>query len=97
MNSQIMGSFMVFVGAVEQRLRGDTADIETGSAIDTFAFAVLPFFDTGGFQAQLRSADRRDITGRTTADNNYVVLFGITHNRPLFDWRGARIRFPTES
>ena len=54
-------------GRMQQRLRRHAADIEAGAA----ERRVL--LDHGDFHAELRRADRADISARTGADNNEIV------------------------
>ena len=54
-------------GGVQQRLRGNAADIQTGAAVGR------ALFDHGDFHAELRRADRADIAAGTGADDNEIV------------------------
>ena len=55
-----------FMGGLQQRLRRDAADIETGAAE---APALL---DAGDLHAELRRPDRRDIAAWPTTENDQV-------------------------
>src|SRR5258707_14241067 len=70
-----MRRFLVFLRGLQQRLRGDAADIEAGAAEPVAAL------DAGGLQAELRCADRRDVAARAGADDDDVV--GVSHGRFL--------------
>ena len=54
---------LVQLGGVQQRLRGDAADIEAGAA------QRLAALDAGGLQPELCRADRGDIAAGAGADD----------------------------
>ena len=54
-------------GGVEQRLGGNAADVEAGSA------ERLPLLDHGDLHAELRRADRADIAAGAGADHDEIV------------------------
>ena len=60
---------------LQQRLRGDTADIQAGAAQRHFAFGVFPAFDARHTETQLRGANRRDISAGAGTNNNNIKLF----------------------
>src|SRR6266581_878199 len=68
---------------LQQRLRGNAADIETGAAEAHFALGVgIGFgFDAGGVETQLGGADRRDIAAGAAADDDDIKLFGHYFSR----------------
>src|SRR5690606_34570209 len=57
----------VALGRVQERLRGDAADVETGPAQGASAF------DAGRAHAELRGADGGDIAAGSGADHHEVV------------------------
>ena len=57
------------VAGGQKRLAGDATDIETRPA------EFLIFFDNGGFQTKLASADGRDIAARTGPDDHNIKFF----------------------
>ena len=63
----LAGGFVEF-GRMQQRLGGNTADIEAGAAQGP------PLFNTGDRQAELTRADRRVVATRPAADDHHVVL-----------------------
>ena len=74
----VSGEFTVnavpkFAG-LQQRLRRNAARIQTGSTKGVSAVAVLPTVDANRLQAVLAGADGCRITGRTTTNNNNVVM-----------------------
>ena len=95
--------FFVELGGMQHRLGRNTADIEAGAA------KRLTALHTGCLQAELGSADRRDIAARASAnDKNIIIKFGIRHQtaprffcihvrRPV-PWRnGRRSSYPYRS
>jgi hypothetical protein len=60
--------FLEQLGAVQQRLGGNAADVEAGAA------QRLAAFGAGGLEPELRRADRRDIAAGTRADDEDVVV-----------------------
>ncbi len=60
------------LGAVEQGLRRDAADVQARSA------ELVVLLDQGRFESVLAGADRRRVAGRSTADDGNVVdlVFG---------------------
>ena len=52
---------------MQERFGGDTAHVQTGAAQG------VTTFDTGGFKAQLRAADRGHIATGAAADYDYVI------------------------
>jgi hypothetical protein len=69
----------IFLRGLQQRLRGNAADIEAGAA-----GRAAPV-DAGGLEAELRRADRGDIAAGTAADDDDVV--GVSH--PLSSRRSS--------
>ena len=65
------------MGGIEQGLGGYAAPVQTGAAEYRFIVFIDQLVNTGSLKAQLRTANRRVITRRAGANNDYVV--GITH------------------
>jgi hypothetical protein len=59
-----------FMRGLQQRLRRDAADVETGPTEDAAAL------DASRFEPELGSPDRRDVTPRTGPDDDDVVTLG---------------------
>ncbi len=62
-----VSGFLEHLGGVQQRLRGHAADIEAGAA----QRRVL--LDDGNLHAELRRADRADVTAGARADDDEIV------------------------
>ena len=73
------------VGSVDQRLRGNAADVEARSS-----YSVA--FDEVRVEAELAGADRRDITAGATADNENLAA-KLVHSF-LNEQCGRRLRSP---
>ncbi|RMS50352.1 hypothetical protein ALP65_04644 [Pseudomonas aeruginosa] len=65
---------MVLVGAVQQRLGRDAANVQAGTAERHLAFLADVLLDAGGLQAQLGSADGGNVTAGA-GTNHYHVEF----------------------
>ena len=66
MLGQLVDRLLIMLGALQQRLGGDAANIEAGAA------QRRAFFDAGHLHPQLRGANGANITARTGADDNDV-------------------------
>jgi hypothetical protein len=69
---EVVSDLLVFLGGGQQRLGRDAAHVEAGAAEGELALRVLPAFDAGGLESQLRRADRGDVAARPAADHHYV-------------------------
>ncbi|KAF1856457.1 hypothetical protein Lal_00048580, partial [Lupinus albus] len=67
MDFEAIDGLVVLVGAVQQRLRRNAADVQAGTAQSGLAVLVLVFLDAGGLQAQLGCLDGRDAGLRCSA------------------------------
>ena len=65
--SEIMQGLGEFLGCLEQRLRGNAADVEAGSAMR------LALLDNRDLETELRRPDRADIAAGTSADNDEII------------------------
>src|ERR1700694_640996 len=72
---------LVVLGGLEQRFRGNAAYVEAGAAERVFALRGLPFLHAGGREAELRSADGRDVAGRAGSDHHHVEGLHISRIR----------------
>src|SRR5690606_11270429 len=68
-----VGQFLEQLGAVEQRLRRNAADVEARAA------ERLAAFGAGGLEPELRGADRGDIAAGTGSDDEDVVVVLVSH------------------
>ena len=64
---KVMFGFVQHMGGMQQRLGRDTADVQARAA------QRLAPFDTGGFEAQLGTADRGHIAAGAGADDDDIV------------------------
>ncbi len=75
----VVGEFvrrhLVVVRRLQQRLRRDAADVETGAA------QLAALFHHGRLEAQLRGADRRYVTAGSAANDDDIICFA--HGRYL--------------
>ena len=69
-----MLGFDELVRRFKQRFGRDTAYVQAGAAVYDLTFFTDPFFNTGGFQTQLRSANSRYVATRACTDNDHVKL-----------------------
>ncbi len=76
------------LGALQQRLGRDAADVEAGAAQGGLALLAHPLVDAGSLQTQLGAADRCDVPGRAGADDDDVEFVG--HSRIPSYCCGAR-------
>ena len=65
---EVMRGLSEFFRGMEQRLRGNAADVEAGAAEGR------PLLDDGDFHAELRRADGADIAAGAGADDDEIVL-----------------------
>ncbi len=76
--AEAMLRLLEVLARLQQRLRGDAADIEAGAAKRQLARGRGPALDARGAQAQLRRADGSDIAARSTPDDDDVE---VSHSR----------------
>src|SRR6185503_15158244 len=69
---------LVVLRGLEQRLRGNTAHVEAGTAERVLAFRGLPLVRAGGRQTQLRRAYGRDVARGARADHHDIEGFHIS-------------------
>src|SRR5690606_32730058 len=74
---------MVLVGAVQQRLRRNAADVQAGAAEGDLAVLVLVLLDAGGLQAELRRLDGGHVAPWARANHYHVEFLG--HNSFLLE------------
>ncbi len=70
---EIMRGLGELFGGMQQRLRGNAADVEAGAAEG------LALFDDGDLQAELRGADGADIAAGAGADDDEIVGHASPH------------------
>src|SRR5258708_3933260 len=75
MGGEGMSRFREFLGGLQQRLRGNAADIEAGAA------ECAASLDTCDAQAELRRADRHDIASGPAANDDDIEA--LAHPRSL--------------
>ena len=68
-DAEFLGVFQVIpeFGVEQQSFGRDAADVQAGAAEESV------FFDESGFQAVLTGANGSGVSGRTAADDGYVV------------------------
>jgi hypothetical protein len=67
---------MVLLGGFQQGFGRNAAHVQAGAAQRRVVLEVDPFFYAGGFQTELRAANRRHVAGGTAADDDYIVSLG---------------------
>ena len=77
-DAEFLGLFQVIpeFGVEQQRLGRDAAHVQAGAAEESV------FFDESGLQAVLAGANRGSVSGRSAADDGYVVSGFGQRNRP---------------
>ncbi|MCY1533814.1 hypothetical protein D9M68_691620 [compost metagenome] len=74
--------FVVLVGAVQQRLGRNAADVQAGAAESDLAFLADVLLDTSGLQAELGGTDGGNVTAGAGTNHNHVEF--LTHIQSLF-------------
>ena len=69
---------MVLPGGIQQRLGRNTAHVQAGAAECRLVLFVDALLDAGRVVAQLRAANRGDVTAGAAADDDDIVF--ISHN-----------------
>src|SRR5690554_5264041 len=80
MDSKTFLSFCVFMRRVQQSFGGNTADVQTRATEDGFILVIVPLLHTGGLKTLLCSANGRNITGRSSADNYHIIFISHIHS-----------------
>lgn len=85
----IVKNLVVKVGAVQESLGGNAANVQAGTTKGT------TLLNAGGLKTKLSSLDGSDVTTGATADNDDIMLSGglkrIVSNRTKKQrWRGSR-------
>ena len=70
--AKVMRGLLEMLGALQQRLGRNAAHVGAGASGSGAAFFVFPLVNAGHVQAQLRSANGRDIAAGACADNDDV-------------------------
>ena len=73
---ELMRGLAEFFRRLEQRLRGNAADVEAGSAMR------LALFDDGDLEAELRRPDRADIAAGAGSDDDEIIGHEVYSNEP---------------
>ena len=73
---EMVAGVLEVLGGLQERLRRDAADVGAGAARGRAALVVLPLVDAGGREAELRSADRGDVSAGPGADHDDVKFVG---------------------
>ncbi|MNP18380.1 hypothetical protein D3C76_1108630 [compost metagenome] len=71
-------SLMVLVGAVQQRLGRNAADVQAGAAQSGLAFLVLVLLDAGGLETELGCLDGGNVAAGARTNHYHVEFLG--HN-----------------
>ncbi|MNE01767.1 hypothetical protein D3C80_942170 [compost metagenome] len=71
-------SLMVLVGAVQQRLRRNAADVQAGAAQSGLAILVLVLLDAGGLETELGCLDGGNVAAGARTNHYHVEFLG--HN-----------------
>ena len=74
-----MLGLVVLPGRIQQRLGRNAAHVQAGAAECRLVLFVDALLDAGGVEAQLRAANRGDVTAGAATDDDDIVF--ISHNK----------------